>query len=648
MKEPDTYSTKNNHPKLVFPILCHTDGCGKEYGLAGFIDVILLWGFICLSNRQNTYIGFTCPNCLHTAIDRHPISNPASLIEYLEERGIDIQKRYRGIRPYLRNYVPFSVSDIEKRLGKESDALKELMLDGEIYTLPDVAHPIIDYPWTKPSQNAFRIGEKAIPELANIENRFRVKVFPRIVGFSSIYKKTDRLLLEDQNVVNTLKNLIETHYGEKRSYELDAEYYRDVYTDMIKDDLTMADYDAIFTSKSYSSTNKINLSNDIVYDYRKIRSNLDFELVYRNEFVNEVARSLFIEEKPEEPIKEKPTPDDKGARENIRVIREAQEEILEKLSNLEQRFCDLEKIVTQNHQVMELKCKVAEAAEFDTDILIIGESGTGKELFVRAIHQASERKGDLVPINCGSIPKDLFESELFGHKKGAFTGAISDKIGAFEYANQGTLFLDELGEMPIELQAKLLRVVEYREIKPVGSEKLIHVDVKLVFATNRDLKKEVDSGNFRNDLFFRINSPSFYIPPLRERVEDIPLLADHFRILFSKKFNKQAKAISPDLINKLKGHNWLGNVRELMKVMEMAVMNSGGALITESDLPDSFDKEEVEDRINGKEDLPPATKITNEEIIYWMNKLDNNKSKVAERLGVTYRTILRRCNKLNL
>lgn len=632
----------------LFPFNCVERNCGTRFNLQDFVNIIQLWGFICLSDRQNTYIGFTCPSCLKTTMKKHPISNPASFIQYLEQKGIDIQKRYRGIRPYLRNYVPFSISDIEERLGKESDELKELMLDGGIYTLPDVAHPIIDYPWTKPSQNAFRVGEKAIPELADIENRFRVKVFPRIVAFSSIYKKTDRFLLEDQNVANTLKNLIETQYGEKRSYELDAEYYRDVYTDMIKDDLTMADYDAIFTSKSYSSTNKINLSNDIVHDYRKIRSNLDFELVYRNEFVNEVAKSIFIDDEAEEPIKEKPMPDGKGARENIRVIREAQEQILEKLSNLEQRFCDLEKIITQNRQVMELKCKVAEAAKFDTDILIVGETGTGKELFARAIHQVSEREGNLVPINCGSIPKDLFESELFGHKKGAFTGAISDKIGAFEYAHQGTLFLDELGEMPIELQPKLLRVVEYREIKPVGSEKLIHVNVKLVFATNRDLKKEVEDGNFRKDLFFRINSPFFYIPPLRERVEDIPLLADHFRMLFNEKFNKQAKAISPDLINKLKDHNWLGNVRELMKVMEMAVMNSDGVLITESDLPDSFDKEEVEDRINGKEDLPPATKITDEEIIYWMNKSDNNKSKVAEKLGVTYRTILRRYKKLNL
>jgi len=633
----------------LFPFYCSERDCRTHYNLADFVDIIQLWGFICLSSEKGTYLGFTCPNCCQTTIKKYQISDSTSLIQHLENNGIDIKKRYRGIRAYLRHYALFSVRDIDKSiLGEELDGLKELSQEGEIYSLPDIAHPIVDYPWIKSNQNDFRIGEKAIPKLVEIENRFKVKVFPRIVGFSSIYKKAEKFLLKDQNVIQVLKNLIETQYGERRSHERDDEYYRDIYTDKINDDLSLEEYDAIFKSESYASLDKINPANDIINDYKKIRSRVDFELIYRDEFVNRLARSIFIDEKPEEPVTEKPISELKTAKEEIKAIRETQEEILDKLLNLEKRFSDLERIITQNPKVMELKCKVADVAKFNTDILLIGETGTGKELFARAIHQVSERKGNFVPLNCGSIPKDLFESELFGHKKGSFTGAISDKMGAFAYANNGTLFLDELGELPIELQSKLLRVIEYREVKPVGSEKHFNVDVKVVFATNRELQKEVDKGNFRNDLFFRINSPSFRIPPLREKAEDIPLLVDYFRVFFNKKFNKQVESISSNVINGLKEYTWLGNVRELMKGIEMAVINSNGPMITENELPDFLKEQEIEENINSKEDLPSGTKITDDEIRYWMKKLNNNKSQVAEKLGVTYRTILRRCKNLNL
>jgi len=633
----------------LFPFYCSERECRNHYNLSDFVEVIQLWGFICLSSEKGTYLGFTCPNCCQTTIKRYKISDSTSLIQHLENNGIDVKKRYRGIRPYLRHYVPFFVRDIEKsRLGEELDELKELTQEGEIYSLPDIAHPIIDYPWIKANQNDFRIGEKAIPKLVEIENRFKVKVFPRIVGFSSIYKKAEKFLLKDQNVIQILKNLIETQYGERRSHERDDEYYRDIYTDKIKDDLTLEEYDAIFKSKVYSTPDKISSSNNIINDYKKIRSRLDFELIYRDEFVNRLAKSIFIDEEPKEPVAEKPRSDVKTTKEEIKAIRKSQEEILDKLLNLEKRFSDLERIITQNPKVMELKCKVADVAKFNTDILLIGETGTGKELFARAIHQVSERKGNFVPINCSSIPKDLFESELFGHKKGSFTGAISDKMGAFEYANNGTLFLDELGELPIELQSKLLRVIEYREVKPVGSQKLFNVDVKVVFATNRELQQEIDKGNFRNDLFFRINSPSVRIPPLRERAEDIPLLVDYFRVFFNKKFNKQIESISSNVINELKEYSWLGNVRELMKVIEIAAINSNGPVITENELPDFLKEEKIEEKINGKEELSSATKITDDEIRYWMKKLNNNKSQVAEKLGVTYRTILRRCKNLNV
>jgi transcriptional regulator with PAS, ATPase and Fis domain len=290
---------------------------------------------------------------------------------------------------------------------------------------------------------------------------------------------------------------------------------------------------------------------------------------------------------------------------------------------------------------MELKFKISEVAKFNTDVLILGETGTGKELFAHAIHQLSGREGNFAAINCSAIPKDLFESELFGHKKGAFSGAYLDKQGAFEYANRGTLFLDEIGEMPLEMQAKILRAVEYRTITRLGNMNPLSLDLRIVFATNRDLKKEVDEGRFRKDLFFRIFSPSFRIIPLRERTEDIPLLAEHFLNVCNERFQKKVMSVSPSLMKMFRNYTWDGNVRELMKVIEMGVINATDSIITEKEISCFTDNLK-----NGREvkddDLPPASKVTDEDVRYWMEKLNYNKSKVARRLGVSYRTILRR------
>jgi transcriptional regulator with PAS, ATPase and Fis domain len=319
-----------------------------------------------------------------------------------------------------------------------------------------------------------------------------------------------------------------------------------------------------------------------------------------------------------------------------------QSDLMSKVTDLEKRFSSLRKIVTRNPDLMELKYKISEVAKFNTDVLILGETGTGKELFAHAIHQISRREGNFAAINCSAIPKELFESELFGHKKGAFSGAFCDKRGAFEYANHGTLFLDEIGEMPIEMQAKVLRAVEYRTINRLGSMDTIHLDLRIIFATNRDLKKEADEGRFRKDLFFRIFSPSFRIIPLRERIEDIPLLVEHFLDICNEKFEKKVESVSPDLMNIFRRYTWDGNVRELMKVIEMGVINSMGSQISEKEISYFADLKISEQGEPADRELPPASKITDEDIKYWMEKLNFNKSQVARRLGVSYRTILRR------
>jgi transcriptional regulator with GAF, ATPase, and Fis domain len=208
-------------------------------------------------------------------------------------------------------------------------------------------------------------------------------------------------------------------------------------------------------------------------------------------------------------------------------------------------------------------------------VLILGETGTGKELIAKAIHNTSNRKDKpLIRVNCAAIPAELLESELFGHKKGSFTGATNDRIGKFQLADGGTLFLDEIGEMPLELQPKILRAIQEGEIEPIGGSKTIKLDLRIIAATNRELEKEVEAKRFRQDLFFRLNVFPITIPPLRERIEDIPVLIHHFLERFCKKYNKQIETISKATLQQMKIYTWPGNVRELENIVERAVITS--------------------------------------------------------------------------
>jgi hydrogenase-4 transcriptional activator len=220
-------------------------------------------------------------------------------------------------------------------------------------------------------------------------------------------------------------------------------------------------------------------------------------------------------------------------------------------------------------------------------VLIMGESGTGKEVVARAIHQSSVRNNkSLVPYNCSSIPRELAESELFGHRKGAFTGATQDSPGIIRSAEGGTLFLDEIGDLPLEIQPKLLRFLENGEIQPVGTTKILKVDVRVIAATNRDLNSMVVEGKYRADLLYRINTITILLPPLRERHEDIPLLAHHFLRTISEREGKQGIRFAPDLLDRLKRYGWPGNVRELANVIEtMVVYSPSNSIIQADQLP---------------------------------------------------------------
>lgn len=222
----------------------------------------------------------------------------------------------------------------------------------------------------------------------------------------------------------------------------------------------------------------------------------------------------------------------------------------------------------------------------DATVLLLGETGTGKEVFAQAIHHASMRNGKLfMALNCSAFGKDLLESEIFGHKAGAFTGATKDKKGLIEEANYGTLFLDEIGEMPVELQAKLLRVLESGEFIKVGDTRPVKVNVRIIAATNRNLQEEVNQARFREDLYYRLNVFTIALPALRERKKDIPVLADYFLHQFAQKTNQRINSMSPDFLEHLQQHEWKGNIRELKNIMERAVILATGDTLTTDSLP---------------------------------------------------------------
>ena len=247
------------------------------------------------------------------------------------------------------------------------------------------------------------------------------------------------------------------------------------------------------------------------------------------------------------------------------------------------------RLVGDSPAIRQIYAVVEKVADTPSTVLITGESGTGKELVARALHDNSSRRtGPFIKINCAAIPKTLMESELFGYEKGAFTGAVGSKPGRFELAHGGTLFLDEIGEIPVEMQVKLLRVLQESEFERVGGIKTIKVDVRLLTATNRDLAAEIASGGFRDDLFYRLNVVPIHLPALRERRQDIPMLVDHFIARFNERLKKQITGADPEAVERLVAHNWPGNIRELENVIERTILFCEGPRIQLEDLPREF------------------------------------------------------------
>ena len=294
-------------------------------------------------------------------------------------------------------------------------------------------------------------------------------------------------------------------------------------------------------------------------------------------------------------------------------------------------------------RVIEIVMKVAPT---DSTVLLLGESGTGKEVMANAVHRLSRRaEKPLVAVNCAALPESLLESELFGHVKGAFTGAHADKVGLFEEADGGAILLDEIGDMALATQAKLLRVLQNGEIRPVGSSTSSRVDVRVIAATNRDLEEAVAEGRFREDLYFRLNVVQVRIPPLRERVEALPKLANHFLAQFNEEYKKSVRGFDEHAQVLLREYQYPGNVRELESIVAHAVIMSDGDLIRAADLPDNV-RSQVPPRLAlpnyADEDIPTISEMEARLIQSALEKLDGNQTEVAKRLDISRSTLWRK------
>ena len=309
------------------------------------------------------------------------------------------------------------------------------------------------------------------------------------------------------------------------------------------------------------------------------------------------------------------------------------------------RAQDAEEIVGQHPTMQKLHRTIAQVARTTATVLISGQSGTGKELIARAIHgQGPRRDNAFVAVNPAAIAESLIESELFGHERGAFTGAHARKLGKLELAQGGTLFLDEIGTLRAELQAKLLRVLQEREIERVGGTRSIKIDVRVVAATNVDLKEAVRSGTFREDLYYRLNVVPIEVPPLCERITDVPLLVDHFLRRYSREFNKRVDGLSRDALAALKEYRWPGNVRELENVIERCVVLTEGPVVQLNDLPLDVLLPDHRLEVRQAERLPlkqAAEQFERQVVLRIMERVKGNQSEAARILGV-HRNSLKR------
>jgi DNA-binding NtrC family response regulator len=335
-----------------------------------------------------------------------------------------------------------------------------------------------------------------------------------------------------------------------------------------------------------------------------------------------------------------------------RIIADRQLAIENKILRTElSRQFDFENIIGRSPAMQKVFDTIKRVASTDGTVLISGKSGTGKELVARAIHFNSKRSTKpFIAVNCGAVVENLFESELFGHKRGSFTGATMDKEGFFKAATGGTIFLDEVSEIPFHLQVKLLRAIELKEVVPVGFSTPISVDVRIITSTNKNLAKEVEAGKYREDLYYRLNVVEIPLPPLSERGEDIPLLVQHFVAKYAREMNKNVKGVDNDVMKSLLSHSWKGEIRELQNVIERAIIFAEGSLIAKQDLPGFFEQQQdamysYDTQRSMKEAIDDFER---QYITQVLRKYQYNKDLTAKTLKISLSSLYRKIEELNI
>jgi DNA-binding NtrC family response regulator len=329
------------------------------------------------------------------------------------------------------------------------------------------------------------------------------------------------------------------------------------------------------------------------------------------------------------------------------IVRRAAERaaLAREVKRLRAQVDDNGDIIAASRQMQQVLRTVARLAQTDSTVLITGESGTGKELIARALYEGSRRaSGKFVPINCGALPESIMESELFGHRKGSFTGAVSDRKGLLEEAHHGVLFLDEIGDMPPSMQVRLLRFLQGGEVRRIGETQERQVDVRLVLATHRSLETEVANGRFRDDLYYRINVVGLTIPPLRERPDDIPPLAEHIMRRIAARHHRPIKGFTATAMALLLAHRWAGNVRELQNAIERAMNLASGNLITEADLPAALTLSPE------SAPTPPVdhSRVDRTSLIDVLDRCHWNHQRAAQSLGISRTTLWRKLRELQI
>ncbi|MCD6266441.1 MAG: sigma 54-interacting transcriptional regulator [Deltaproteobacteria bacterium] len=691
------------------------DHCGKKNPLIHFISAIALHGVIFLTGREDGYFGTVCPKCKKISLkkaEKKYIETLKGKLRQLSQADGSGEERLRYCS------IPYKLDDYEGWLLKYgSPTITPLHDKSYFLELPDlhffppsddsidVSESYTTYlpgePNIGPAMVDWSFNKEFIDDLVDLENITRQKIFPRYIFYDESFEAINNFCWENHikfeyvkflneyahppvvievsenplqkraernvdflTILSTISsqpynplpssfnplalNVIQPFYGskfQKALNDFNTEPQVNIMNGPSHEDMIEEVWKNV--NKEHIQETLSTLSNRFILEYIELARKIDFSCgtawKLKESYLNELYDS--VKSKHKRKIITNRVPEVE-----LREVREA-----------ENRFPGV-KIISRDSKINAIKIELSQLAQIekmDIDFLLLGETGTGKELFANAIHESSGRKGQFVPVNCASIPEELFESEFFGHKKGAFTGATEDKKGYFEQANRGTLFLDEIGELSPKFQPRLLRAIQEKEIQPVGATQRIRVDVKMVFGTNRELYEMVEKGEFREDLYQRIKGFTFLIPPLRKRKNDILPLVEHFIEKFDikRKSNLDLTPIkaSDECIDVLKKCEWKGNVRELenviKKIIAYRLVDNNREVIRSSDLPkeilNGYPSTKSSLKPKDRNNLPGSMKVTDEEIRDCMKKHNGNKSKVAEELGVTYKTILRHWKKLN-